>query len=50
VSLQAVYEEQAIDQTAGFLAHDPAGVRQMMDAVDRLADEPVRFIVPVRVT
>jgi len=40
VSLQVVYEEQAIDQAAGFLAHDPAGVQQLMDAVDRLADEP----------
>jgi mRNA interferase RelE/StbE len=37
VSRQVIWEAQAIDQAAGFL-HD--GVREMLDAVARLADEP----------
>jgi mRNA interferase RelE/StbE len=40
VSRQVIWEAQAIDQAAGFLRDDPAGVREMLDAVARLADEP----------
>jgi len=40
VSLQIVYEEKAIDQAAGFLADDPAGLGAVLDAVDRLAGDP----------
>jgi mRNA interferase RelE/StbE len=40
VSRQVIWEAQAIDQAAGFLRDDPDGVREMLDAVARLADEP----------
>lgn len=40
MSLRVVYEEQAINQAAGFLADDPDGVAQVMDALDGLADNP----------
>jgi mRNA interferase RelE/StbE len=40
VSRQVIWEAQAIDQAAGFLDDDPDGVREMLDAVARLADEP----------
>jgi mRNA interferase RelE/StbE len=40
VSRQITWEAQAIDQAAGFLHDDPDGVREMLDAVARLADEP----------
>jgi hypothetical protein len=40
VSLQVIWEAQTIDQAAGFLRDDPAGVREMLDAVARLAEEP----------
>jgi mRNA interferase RelE/StbE len=40
VSLRVSYEEKAIDQAAGFLADDPSGLSAVLDAVDRLADEP----------
>jgi mRNA interferase RelE/StbE len=40
VSLQVIWEAQAIDQAAGFLHDDPDGVREMLDAVARLGDEP----------
>jgi mRNA interferase RelE/StbE len=39
VSLQVVWEAQAIDQAAGFLRDNPDGVGEMLDAVVRLADE-----------
>jgi hypothetical protein len=39
VSRQVIWEAQAIDQAAGFLHDDPDGVREMLDAVARLADE-----------
>jgi mRNA interferase RelE/StbE len=39
VSRQIIWEAQAIDQAAGFL-HDPDGVREMLDTVALLADEP----------
>ncbi len=35
-----VFEERAINRAAGFLADDPEGVRQVLDAIDALADEP----------
>jgi catechol 2,3-dioxygenase-like lactoylglutathione lyase family enzyme len=40
VSLRIDYDEKAIDQAAGFLRDDPAGVREVLDAIDRLADGP----------
>lgn len=40
MTLQVIYEEQALSQAAGFLADDPAGVGAAMDAVDLLADDP----------
>jgi mRNA interferase RelE/StbE len=40
VSLRVIYEEKAIDQAAGFLADDPAGLGAVLDAVDRLTDDP----------
>lgn len=40
MSRQVIWEARAIDQTAGFLHDDPDGVREMLDAVVRLADEP----------
>jgi mRNA interferase RelE/StbE len=39
VSRQVIWEAQAINQAAGFLRDDPDGVREMLDAVARLADE-----------
>jgi hypothetical protein len=50
VSLRVIYEEKAINQAAGFLADDPAGLGAVLDAVDRLADDPrPGRVVPVRV-
>jgi hypothetical protein len=45
VSRQVIWEAQAIDQATGFLHDDPDRVREMLDAVARLADEahPRRF-------
>ena len=40
MTLRVLYEEKAIDQAAGFLADDPAGVRAVLDAVDELAGDP----------
>jgi len=40
VSRQVIWEARAIDQAAGFLRDDPDGVREMLDAVARLSDEP----------
>ena len=40
MSVRVTYEEKVIDQAAGFLADDPAGLSAVLDAVDRLADEP----------
>jgi mRNA interferase RelE/StbE len=33
------YDERAIRQAAGFL-DDPQGVQELLDAIDRLADDP----------
>jgi mRNA interferase RelE/StbE len=35
-----VWDEAAIDTAARFLQDDPDGLRQLMDAVDLLADDP----------
>jgi mRNA interferase RelE/StbE len=40
VSRQVIWEAQAIDQADGFLRDDPGGVREMLDAVARLVDDP----------
>jgi mRNA interferase RelE/StbE len=51
VSLQVIWEAQAIDQAAGFLRDDPGGVREMLEAAARLADEPRPCrVVPLWVT
>jgi mRNA interferase RelE/StbE len=39
VSLRVDYDERAISQAAGFL-DDPQGVQELLDAIDRLADDP----------
>jgi mRNA interferase RelE/StbE len=39
VSLRTEYDERAIGQAAAFL-DDPQGIREVVDAIDRLADEP----------
>jgi len=39
VSLRIDYDERAIDQAAAFL-DDPHGIRAVLDAIDRLADDP----------
>ncbi|WP_406420397.1 hypothetical protein [Streptomyces sp. NBC_00842] len=35
------WDEHAIDQAARFLKDDPDGLRQLVDAVDLLADNPL---------
>ena len=40
MSLLVEYDARAIDQAAGFLRDDPAGVREVLDAIDQLAGEP----------
>ncbi|MGA5642653.1 type II toxin-antitoxin system RelE family toxin [Streptomyces cinereoruber] len=35
-----VWSEPAVDAAARFLKDDPGGLRQLMDAVDLLADRP----------
>jgi mRNA interferase RelE/StbE len=40
VSHQVIWDERAIDQAAGLLADDPAGLGEMLDAVGHLADDP----------
>jgi mRNA interferase RelE/StbE len=40
VSLQVIWEAQPSGQAAGFLRDDPDGVREMLDTVARLAEEP----------
>jgi mRNA interferase RelE/StbE len=39
VSLRVDYDERDIGQAAGFL-DDPQGIRAVLDAIDRLADDP----------
>jgi mRNA interferase RelE/StbE len=40
VTYSIVWDEPAIDAAARFLKDDPDGLRQLMDAVDLLADQP----------
>jgi mRNA interferase RelE/StbE len=40
VTYEVVWSERALDQAAGFLADDPAGLEQLLAAVDMLAEEP----------
>lgn len=40
MSLQVVWETEAIDQAAGFLRDDPVGVAAVLDAVGQLGDDP----------
>lgn len=40
MSHSITWDEHAIDQAARFLKDDPLGLRQLMDAIDLLADEP----------
>ena len=39
MSLRIDYDERAISQAAAFL-DDPQGIRSVLDAIDRLADDP----------
>lgn len=39
MSLRIEYDERAISQAAAFLG-DPQGLREVLDAIDRLADDP----------
>jgi mRNA interferase RelE/StbE len=39
VSLRVDYDERAISQAAEFL-DDPQGIRTVLDAIERLADDP----------
>ena len=39
MSLRVDYDERAISQAAGFL-DDPHGICAVLDAIDRLADDP----------
>ena len=39
MSLRVEYDERAISQAAAFL-DDPPGLREVLDAIDRLADDP----------
>lgn len=40
MTYQVVWSDRALNQAAGFLEDDPAGLTQLLDAVDLLADEP----------
>lgn len=39
MTLRVDYDERAINQAAGFL-DDPQGMHAVLDAIDRLADDP----------
>ena len=39
MSLQIDYDERTISQATAFL-DDPQGIRAVLDAIDRLADDP----------
>jgi mRNA interferase RelE/StbE len=39
VTLRVEYDERAINRAAGFL-DDPQGMHAVLDAIDRLADDP----------
>jgi mRNA interferase RelE/StbE len=40
VTLQIIFEDKAINRAAGFLADDPDGLREALDAIDGLAGNP----------
>lgn len=40
MSYTVTWTERAISAGSGFLADDPEGLAQVLDATDRLADEP----------
>jgi mRNA interferase RelE/StbE len=40
VTFEVTFDEQAINQAAGFLADDADGLREALDAIDRLAADP----------
>lgn len=40
MTYEIVWDEAAIDTAARFLKDDPEGLRQLMDSVDLLADQP----------
>ena len=40
MTFRITFEERAINRAAGFLADEPDGLREVLDAVDRLADDP----------
>ena len=40
MSLRVDYDVLALDQAAGFLHDDPAGVAAVLDTIDQLADDP----------
>ena len=40
MTLQVIFEEKAINRAAGFLADDPDGLRDVLAAIDRLAENP----------
>ncbi|MFF0428521.1 MULTISPECIES: type II toxin-antitoxin system RelE/ParE family toxin [unclassified Streptomyces] len=40
MTYEIVWDEAAIDAAARFLKDDPDGLRQLMDSIDLLADQP----------
>ncbi len=40
MTLQILFEEKAINEAAAFLADDAAGLSQLLDAIDALAENP----------
>jgi len=40
VTYEVIWSERALDQAAGFLKDDPAGLEQLLNSVDLLANEP----------
>jgi mRNA interferase RelE/StbE len=40
VTRPIVWNEHALNAAAGFLADDPQALRQLLDAVDQLGDDP----------
>ncbi|MEU4602472.1 type II toxin-antitoxin system RelE/ParE family toxin [Kribbella sp. NPDC023972] len=40
MTYEVIWSERALDQAAGFLKDDPAGLEQLLSTVDLLADDP----------
>jgi mRNA interferase RelE/StbE len=40
VTFEIIFEEKAISRAASFLADDPDGLREVLDAIDGLAQNP----------